>query len=133
MVEKIKMMKKSTLVIFTILVIFLLSICFVSKNAKSVECVADNENHYNMQFENLNAMYTHDFVMEQGEKIQVHIEMETGDIKVKIQRKEDVPIYEGNGDVADDFIVNILEDGVYTVSITGRYAKGSVSFFKILQ
>lgn len=50
MVEKIKMMKKSTLVIFTILVIFLLSICFVSKNAKSVECVADNENHYNMQW-----------------------------------------------------------------------------------
>ena len=47
-----------------------------------------------------------------------------------MKRKKDTPIYEGNGDVTTDFSVNILEDGVYTVAVTGNNAKGRITFYR---
>ena len=121
-------MKKRIITLCTIFMIVILSACTSSQNKLFNGSKTGDEDHYDISFDILNTTYTHGLTMKQGESILVHIEKQSGDIKVMIQKEQDVPIYEGNGDVATDFSVNILEDGVYTVGVTGNNAKGHVTF-----
>ena len=48
---------------------------------------------------------------------------------IKIQKDGEKPIYESNGiSTSNEFDVEIDESGTYTVEVTGKKAKGSVSF-----
>lgn len=108
--------------------IVILSACTGSQNILFNGSKTRDVDHYDISFDILNTTYTHGLTMKQGENILVHIENQSGDIKVMIQKDQDAPIYEGNGDIATDFSVHILEDGVYTVGVTGNNAKGHVTF-----
>lgn len=105
-------------------------ICTSSQNKTFNGSKTGDEDYYDISFDILNTTDTHDFAMTQGESILVHIEKQSGDMKVAIQKDQDSPIYEGNGDVATDFSVDISEDGIYTVSVTGHNAKGQVTFYR---
>ena len=49
--------------------------------------------------------------------------------EAEIQKEEEEPIYEDNEiSVSNEFDVEIDESGTYTVEVTGKKAKGSVSF-----
>lgn len=87
-----------------------------------------DENHFDISFDVLNTTYTHTFELEHGEKLLVHVEKKSGDIKLMIQDEQQNIVYEGNGDVTTDFSVGIPQDGTYTVSVTGKKAKGHVTF-----
>ena len=50
-------------------------------------------------------------------------------ISIKIQKDGEEPIYESDGiSASNEFDVEIDESGTYTVEVTGKKAKGSVSF-----
>lgn len=121
-------MKKHITALCAILLVFMLGSCGSIDSATFSGSKTGDENHYDISFGILNTTYTHDLVMTQGERIRVHVEKESGTITVKIQKGQETPVYEGNGEVATDFSVTIPEDGTYTVSVTGKKAKGHVTF-----
>ena len=121
-------MKKFIFTLFSIVMFFLVSACAGLTDSTFSGSKTGDENHYDITFDILNKTCTHELNMEQGEKIHVQIEKKSGDIKVMIQKNQENPIYEGNGDVATDFYVSIEEAGTYTVSVTGKKAKGRVTF-----
>lgn len=52
-----------------------------------------------------------------------------GSLSIKIQKDDEEPIYESNGVfTSNEFDVEIDESGKYTVTVTGKKTKGSVSF-----
>ncbi len=126
-------MKKRLITLCTIFIIVILGACTGSQNRQFNGSMTGDEDHYDISFDILNTTYTHELTMKQGESILVHIEKQSGDIKVMIQKDQDDPVYEGNGDISTDFSINILEDGVYTVGVTGNKAKGHVTFNRVQQ
>ena len=62
-----------------------------------------------------------------GDAIDVTVVHISGDLRLCIACGADV-IYEGHNPEMGDFRVNILKDGEYTITVTGRRADGSVSF-----
>lgn len=87
-----------------------------------------DNNHFEMDFTWLNTTYAHDLDMKQGESIHVYTEKKSGEIKIVIKADDGKAIYEGNGDVASEFVVAIPEDGIYTISVTGKKAAGYLKF-----
>lgn len=114
--------------LLVILFLCVLCACTESKNSTFNGSKTGDSNHYDISFDILNTTYTHELSMKTGESILVHIEKKSGDIKVEIFDSQNVSIYEGNGEVLSDFSVGIAEDGIYTVSVTGKEAKGHASF-----
>ena len=45
---------------------------------------------------------------------------------MEIKASDGTTIYQGNGKEATDFTVNITEDGVYTIVVCARHAKGGM-------
>lgn len=106
----------------------LLCACVANHNASFNGSKTGDEDHFEIDFEMLNATYTHELVMKEGESIEVSIEKESGEISVLIQQDSHDPVYKGD-DVQDgDFNVVISEAGAYTLSVTGEKAKGHVVF-----
>lgn len=67
------------------------------------------------------------FALSEGDAIEVTVVHISGDLRLHIACGEDV-IYEGHNPEMGDFRVNILKDGEYTITVSGRRADGSVSF-----
>lgn len=131
-------MKKYALILCALLATLMLCACNNSKKPVNVcgNAISGNfsgsktgdADHFEIDFDVLNTTYTHDFDMTQGESILVHVEKESGNVKITVQNGTDAPIYEGNGTAATDFSVKIPADGKYTVSVSGEKAKGKVTF-----
>ena len=67
------------------------------------------------------------FALAAGDAIEVTVVHISGDLRLRIACGEDV-IYEGHNPEMGEFRVNILQDGEYTITVSGRRADGSVSF-----
>ena len=89
--------------------------------------VAD-ANHFDIDFEVLNTTYTHEIAMKENESIDVLITKSSGDISVLIQKDMETPIYKGDDVTSGEFKVCIKEAGIYTLSVSGKRAKGHVVF-----
>lgn len=81
-----------------------------------------------MAFLIIHATYTYDMYLEQGNSVEVFLEKERGNVSAVIQLGAEEPVYQGDDMAASSFAVNIKETGNYTVKITGREAKGHISF-----
>ena len=88
-----------------------------------------NNTEFVMDYKVFNKTDSQDLIVEKGDTIHVEIIVEGGSLSFKIQKDEEVPVYE-SADVSfsDEFDVDIEESGTYTVTVTGEKAKGSVSF-----
>ncbi len=88
-----------------------------------------NNNEFVMNYKVFNATDSQDLIVEKGNTIHAEIIVEGGSLSFKIQKDNEVPVYEGvDVSSSDEFDVDIEESGTYTVSVTGEKAKGSVSF-----
>ena len=58
--------------------------------------------------------------------LQIHFAVEKGSLKLTITAPDSTELYAGNGTEAKDFTVNIPADGVYTISVDGRQAAGTL-------
>lgn len=121
--------RKRYMIMAAIAVMSVVSVaCGTNENAVFNGSKTGDENHFDIDFEILNTTYEHELVMEEGEGIEVSIQKESGEISVLIQQESHDPVYQGD-DVQDgEFEVVISETGTYTVSVTGKKAKGHVIF-----
>ena len=116
--------------VMAIIVVMTVTICAcgVNDDVKFNGSKTRNENQFDMAFDVLNTTYTHKMIMEEGESIAVSIEKEAGEITVLIQQDSQEPIYRGDDVQSGAFTVAINEAGTYTLSVTGKKARGRVSF-----
>lgn len=120
---------------FTMIVIIMLGVnicaCGINEDATFNGSRASDEEHFDIDFEILNGTYTHDLVMNEGDSIALTIEKESGSISLLIQKESKDAIYRGDDVEAGTFEVVISEAGTYTLSVTGKKAKGHVVFTRI--
>ncbi|WP_026527150.1 hypothetical protein [Butyrivibrio sp. VCD2006] len=81
---------------------------------------------FNLDFETLNTEYSHELEMKEGEKIDVSVERLKGKIAITIQKGDEEPAYRGSDVETSDFQVGIGEEGTYTLTVSGKDAKGHV-------
>ncbi len=88
-----------------------------------------NDSGLVMEYKMLNKTDSQDLTVEAGDIIHAEIEVEGGQLTLKIQKGDELPVYESAGVKSSDiFDIEIKETGIYTVTVTGKRAKGSVSF-----
>lgn len=88
-----------------------------------------NDSGLVMEYKMLNKTDSQDLTVEAGDIIHAEIEVEGGQLTLKIQKGDELPVYESAGVTSSDiFDIEIKESGIYTVTVTGKRAKGSVSF-----
>ena len=89
--------------------------------------IADTD-FYDVDFEQMNSIHSHNIDMDAGESIKVKIIRKSGKISVQIYNEVDQPVYRGD-DVTDaEFEIQINEKGTYRLCVSGEDAKGHVIF-----
>lgn len=115
-----------------ILLIFCASVLIISMSACGVDFDGSrmgNENEFIMEYRVLNTTDTQELTAKAGDTIWAEITAKRGSLSIKIQKDGAEPVYERDGiSVSNEFEVEVSEDGVYTVEVTGKRAKGSVHF-----
>lgn len=85
-----------------------------------------------MNYKVFNKTDSQDLIVEKGDTIHAEIIVEDGSLSFRIQREDEVPVYESEDvSFSDEFDIDIEESGTYTVLVTGEKAKGSVSFIVV--
>mgnify|MGYP004512490791 CR=1 FL=1 len=115
---------------------FLMLICTLVFTISLTACDTDfdgsrtgNDREYVMEYKVLNTTDAQELTVKSGDTISAKVVSKKGSLSIKIQKEGKKPIYESDGiSVSNEFEVEIDEGGVYTVEITGKRAKGSISF-----
>ena len=85
-----------------------------------------NPDAYLLDIEKMNGTDLHTLELHEGDALQIQFETEKGDLYMEIKAPDGTVVYGGNGKETTDFTVNIREDGVYTVVVEARRAKGTI-------
>ncbi len=118
-------MKKALLIVSMLAITIFLSACGTDFDGSRI----GNDNEFIMQYSVLNTTDMQELTVETGDTIHVNLVVKKGSLSIKIQKDGEEPIYEDNGiSASNEFDVEIDESGTYTVEVTGKKAKGSVSF-----
>ena len=89
-----------------------------------------NESQLIMQYDVLNMTDSQKLKLAAGDILRFDVVSQSGSVDIQLQKGEEDPIYEGTDIPTSAFQVVIQDDGTYTVSVTGKKAKGSVSVIK---
>lgn len=113
--------------------ILLISLFFVScENISFNGSRTGNNSQFIVDFKVLNTSKTHTMNLEAGERIDVVISLESGDLKVYVYDSNNNYSYRSDKAFSTDFTLTIDHDDNYTFEIVGRNsAKGRVEFKKI--
>ena len=88
-----------------------------------------NDNEFVMNYKIFNTTDSQDLIVEEGDTIHAEIIVESGSLSFRVQKDDEVPVYEGKDvSLSDEFDVEVEESGTYVVTVTGEKAKGSISF-----
>ena len=118
-------MKKISLTVCTLISILVLTACGTKFDGSRT----GNDSEFIMEYSVLNTTDAQDLTIEAGDTISAKIVVDKGSLSIKIQKDGEEPIYESNEiSTSNEFDVEIDESGTYTVEVTGKKAKGSVSF-----
>ncbi len=118
-------MKKYFGILCSLIVVISVTACEAEFNGSRT----GNDNEFVMDYKVFNKTDSQDLIVKEGDTIHAEIIVEGGSLSFKIQKDDEVPVYEGEDvSFSDEFDVDIEESGTYTVSVTGEKAKGSVSF-----
>lgn len=117
-------MKKIILIVCTLVFLISLTACGTKFDGSRT----GNDSEFIMEYSVLNTTDAQDLTIEAGDTISAKIVVDKGSLSIKIQKDGEKPIYESNGiSASNEFDVEIDESGTYTVEVTGKKAKGSVS------
>ena len=113
--------------------VLLISLFFVScENISFNGSRTGNNSQFIVAFKVLNTTKTHTMNLEAGERIDVVINLESGDLKVYVYDSNNNYSYRSDKAFSTDFTLTIDHDDNYTFEIVGRNsAKGRVEFKKI--
>ena len=118
-------MKKIILIVCTLVFLISLTACGTKFDGSRT----GNDSEFIMEYSVLNTTDAQDLTIEAGDTISAKIVVDKGSLSIKIQKDGEEPIYESNGiSTSNELDVEIDESGTYTVEVTGKKAKGSVSF-----
>jgi hypothetical protein len=117
---------KNTLIILTLLVVVSgFSACAERKFDGSK--TGDNEN-FTVSYSILNTTLTHEMELEAGAVIDVEISDQSGRVDVLVTDENGGVVYKCDEAPTSSFKLEIDKAGVYTFSVTGKRARGGVSF-----
>ena len=85
-----------------------------------------NPDAYLLDIEKMNGTDLHTLELREGDVLQIQFETEKGDLYMEIKAPDGTGIYCGNGKETTNFPVNIRENGVYTIVVEARHAKGTI-------
>lgn len=124
-VEGRKIMRKYLGILCSLILALSLSACGADFDGSRT----GNDSELVMDYKIFNTTDSQDLIVVEGDTIHTEIIVESGCLSFKIQKNDEVPVYEGKDvSFSDEFDVEIEESGTYTVTVTGEKAKGSVSF-----
>lgn len=86
------------------------------------------ENLYQVEMNPLNDTLQEAFSLRQGDAVKVCVSLDSGELDLLIGQRGQQPVYEGHNPEASAFQVAVSDEGEYLFSVTGRHARGSVSF-----
>ena len=87
-----------------------------------------DDTQFLLEYNVLNSTQTHEMALEQGERLHVQIEKESGRLDITVSDLDGKEIYKGNDADTSEFYLEIQQTGEYSFAVTGAEAKGSVSF-----
>lgn len=122
--------KKAVLIVLLVLLLLFLakvvvSIFYYDREGFTGSRVK-NPDAYLLDIERMNGTDQHTLKLHEGDVLQSQFETVKGSLDMEIKAPDGDTIYRGNGKEANNFNVNIPEDGVYTVIVEARHAKGTV-------
>lgn len=85
-----------------------------------------NPDAYLLDIERMNGTDLHTLELQEGDVLQIRFKTVKGSLYMEIKAPDGTTVYCGNGREATDFTVNIPADGVYTVVVEARHAKGTI-------
>lgn len=83
-----------------------------------------------MKYSIFNTTDSQYFEMDQGDVIDADIVSDSGKLSVTIQSEDGETVYENEDVPTGTFQIEIRKKGIYKIKVTGRKAKGSLSFIK---
>lgn len=124
--------KTAIIVIVVFFVVVAISIAFPLLYLRQgfVGTIVKNENSFSLNIKWMNGINSHSLNLNKNDALKVDFNVEKGSIYLLIQDPEDNSIYSGNGGEANHFKVNILEKGIYSLTVRGNHAKGSLLISK---
>lgn len=87
-----------------------------------------NDKQFLLDFTVLNCTKSHEMELEEGSKIDVSINKESGNIAILISGTDENIIYKSDDAESWEFTVTVPKTDTYTLDVTGKDAKGSVCF-----
>ena len=85
-----------------------------------------NPDAYLLDIKKMNGTDLHTLELHAVDVLQVRFETVNGSLYMEIKAPDGTTVYRGNGKEATDFAVNIRENGVYTIVVEARHAKGTI-------
>ena len=85
-----------------------------------------NPDSYTLDIKRMNGTDLHTLDLQAGNSLRIQLETLKGSLSMEIKASDGTTIDQGNGKEATDFTVNITEDGVYTIAVCARHAKGGM-------
>lgn len=85
------------------------------------------DNFFSLDMERLNCTIAEPFSLKKADTIDVNVVHISGELSISIGQENQKPIYEGRNPELSSFRVTIPEDGNYSLSVSGKQAKGSIS------
>lgn len=119
-------MKKKYLWLILLVVVLAVSIPLAtSRGATFNGSSYGDRRSFHLSFSVMNTTESHELALNAGETLSAALVNDGGTLDVTIQKGDDVPLFEGTDLTTQNFTVTAQETGTYTVSVTGRHAKGS--------
>lgn len=123
-------MRRKSIVVF--LLLLGLSVLLISCNQTGFDGTrVANPGSYRLDIEQMSGTDTHTMELNAGDTLNIHFETEHGELHMEIKAPDGTIIYTGNGEEATDFIVNISENGEYSIRVKAKGARGKISIQRI--
>lgn len=121
------MMKKIIISILMLLLTVFFTACGFSEFDGSR---TGNENRLIMDYRTMNMTDSQELELAEGDRVHFEVVSLSGRVDIILQKNGKTSIYEGSDIPTSSFWIEVEDSGTYTVSVTGRNARGSVSAVK---
>ena len=81
---------------------------------------------YLLDIQRMNGTDLHTLELQEGDTLHIRFQTEQGALYLEIKAPDGASVYRGNGQDVTDFTVNVPEDGVYTILVEARRARGRI-------
>lgn len=118
-------MKKTILPMLCIILLFFVTAC--NKPEFNGNRTGD-DSRFIMDYTMMNKTETHELKLEQGDSVNVSIESQSGRLDILFTDSSGNEIYKGDNAASGSYVLEIIKSDIYIITVTGKNAKGSVSF-----